>query len=174
MAKIIRYNGGKESWKGCTDPNNLIVGENYEVCREEVSAWQTNYYLKGIEGYFNSTWFDIVEEEFKQTKSFLSEIGFARIHVFPYSKREGTRAAKMPGHLQKSVKEERAKELIELGHNLEMEYVHSMIGKKVDVLMEDDGTGYTGNYVRVKCEGVPGEMKTVTIYDQNDTIALGK
>ena len=114
------------------------------------------------------------EEEFKQTKTFLSEIGFARIHVFPYSKRDGTRAAKMPGHLQKSVKEERAKELIELGHYLEMEYVHSMIGKKVDVLMEDDGTGYTGNYVRVKCEGMPGEMKTVTIYDQIDTIALGK
>ena len=114
------------------------------------------------------------EEEFEETKSFLSEIGFARIHVFPYSKRDGTKAAKMQGHLPKAIKEKRAKELIEIGHKLETEYVRSMIGKTVTVLMEDDGTGYTANYVRVKCEGQPGELRTVKIIGQDDVIALGK
>ena len=49
-----------------------------------------------------------------------------------------------------------------------------MIGKTVSVLMEDDGTGYTGNYVRVKCDGIPGEIRNVKIYGQNGALALGK
>ena len=114
------------------------------------------------------------EQEFEETKSFINEIGFARIHVFPYSKREGTKAAKMSGHLTRAVKEERARELIEIGQKLETEFVRSMIGKTVSVLMEDDGTGYTGNYVRVKCDGIPGEIRNVKIYGQNGALALGK
>ena len=114
------------------------------------------------------------EAEHAQTKAFLQEIGFARIHVFPYSRRSGTKAAEMPGHLPKRVKDARAKELIALGNELETAFVHSMIGQTVEVLMEDDGTGYTKNYVRVRCDGAPGELKTVTVYAQDGVLALGK
>lgn len=114
------------------------------------------------------------ETEHEQTKAFLREIGFSRIHVFPYSKRKGTKAAAMPGHLSKAVKDARAKELIAIGNELEQAFVADMIGKTVQVLMEDDGTGYTGNYVRVRCGGAAGELKTVTLYANDGSMAFGK
>ncbi len=114
------------------------------------------------------------EQEYAETVSFVREIGFARIHVFPYSKRNGTKAASMPGHLQRSVKEARAKELIAVGKKLEQAFVQAQIGKTVQVLMEDDGTGYTGNYVRVRCKGEPGTMQTVRLTAREDTLALGE
>lgn len=114
------------------------------------------------------------EAEHAETLAFVREIGFARIHVFPYSKRSGTKAASMPGHLPKAVKDARAKELIALGQTLEEAFVESMIGKTVSVLMEDDGTGYTGNYVRVRCDGQSGEQKTVTVFARDGVLALGK
>lgn len=114
------------------------------------------------------------EAEHGETKAFLQEIGFARIHVFPYSKRNGTKAAAMPGHLPKSVKEARARELIAVGNALEQSFVERQIDKTVSVLMEDDGTGYTGNYVRVRCGGEAGELKTVRIIARDGVLALGE
>jgi len=114
------------------------------------------------------------EQEHAETMAFVKEIGFARIHVFPYSKRNGTKAAAMAGHLPKKIKEMRAKELIALGTACEEAFVRKMIGSNVQVLMEDDGTGYTGNYVRVRCDGAAGELKNVTIYAQDGVLALGK
>ena len=114
------------------------------------------------------------EQEHRETMDFVHEIGFARIHVFPYSKRTGTKAASMAGHLPKAVKEARARELIALGQTLEEAFVGSMLGSTVSVLMEDDGTGYTGNYVRVRCDGAPGEQRTVTLYARDGVLALGK
>ena len=114
------------------------------------------------------------DAEHAETLAFVREIGFARIHVFPYSKRSGTKAASMPGHLPKSVKDARAKELIALGEQLEEAFVEGMLGKSVSVLMEDDGTGYTGNYVRVRCEGQPGEQRTVTLYAREGALAIGQ
>ena len=114
------------------------------------------------------------EQEHRETMDFVREIGFARIHVFPYSKRTGTKAASMAGHLPKAVKEARARELIALGQTLEEAFVGSMLGSTVSVLMEDDGTGYTGNYVRVRCDGAPGEQRTVTLYARDGVLALGK
>lgn len=64
MKKVV-YNGGTESCYGCTEPTALVVGQQYEVTSEEVRSWQTNYTLKGIEGSFNSAWFDDEPEEKK-------------------------------------------------------------------------------------------------------------
>ena len=114
------------------------------------------------------------EEEHRETVAFVREIGFARIHVFPYSKRNGTKAASMPGHLPKKVKEERCKELIRVGTACEEAFVDAMLGQRVTVLMEDDGTGYTDNYVRVRCEGAPGEMKEVLLTAREGVLAIGK
>ena len=114
------------------------------------------------------------EAEHEQTKDFLREIAFARIHVFPYSLRKGTAAASMPGQLAKAVKETRARELISVGRELELAFVRSQIGKTVEVLMEDDGTGYTRNYVRVHCPGDPGQLVNVRISACDGVTALGE
>ena len=58
MSKKVSYNGGTESWYSCTEPTALVVGQQYEVTSEEVLSWQTNYTLKGVEGSFNSVWFN--------------------------------------------------------------------------------------------------------------------
>lgn len=60
MAKIVRYNGGTESYYPCSDPATLVRGKPYEVMSVDVRDWQTNYTLRGVEGSFNSCWFDDV------------------------------------------------------------------------------------------------------------------
>ena len=95
------------------------------------------------------------EEEFAQTLAFAEKMKFARIHVFPYSEREGTKAASMP-QIDMSIRKERAKRLIELSDRLSSEFARSMTGKKAAVLVEKivekDGKkaaeGYTANYIR--------------------------
>lgn len=114
------------------------------------------------------------EAEHEETKRFLTEIGFARIHVFPYSRRKGTKADAMDGHLVRAVKEARTRDLIAVGEQLEQAFVERQIGKTETVIMEDDGTGYTGNYVRVRCNGVCGETVRVKIIGRDGTVALGQ
>ena len=63
MAKIVRYNGGTQSYYGCTEPKELVVGKKYEVIAINDRCWQTDYTLKGVSGHFNSVWFDEVDVE---------------------------------------------------------------------------------------------------------------
>lgn len=63
MGMIVRYNGGTLSWRRCSDPSNLIVGKEYEVISEDDQGIQSNYTLKGVDGYFNSCWFDKVDSK---------------------------------------------------------------------------------------------------------------
>ena len=114
------------------------------------------------------------EAEHAETAVFLQEVGFARIHVFPYSRRPGTKAAAMAGQLSRLEKAKRAKELIAIGDELEKAFIDRQIGTVQQVLMEEDGTGYTGNYVRVRCPAPAGEPVTVRIVGREDTIAIGK
>lgn len=60
MTKKVRYNGGTESYYGSSDPSKLSVGKVYEVISSNVRKWQTDYVLKGVEGEFNSAWFEEV------------------------------------------------------------------------------------------------------------------
>ena len=113
------------------------------------------------------------EAEHKETLRFVEEIGFARIHVFPYSRRKGTKADAMEGHLPRALKEARTRELIALGERLEADFIDRQIGTTAAVIMEDDGTGYTGNYVRVRCGGACGETVNVRITGRDGTVALG-
>ena len=95
------------------------------------------------------------EEEFAETMAFAESLRFAKIHVFPYSEREGTKAASMP-QIDMSVRKARAKRLIELSDRLAAEFALSMTGREAAVLIEKitgkDGRmtaeGYTANYVR--------------------------
>lgn len=109
------------------------------------------------------------EAEFAQTKDTCTRAGFARMHVFPYSEREGTKAALMPDSVPRHIREERARELIALGRELEKKALEARIGREEDVLVEEidgqgNGAGYTGGYMRVCVRGgKPGEIARVRI-----------
>lgn len=100
------------------------------------------------------------EEEFRLTLDFCREVGFAKLHVFPFSARAGTPAATMPGQLPNAVKEARARELIGLGETLGQDYRKGLLGSAQEVLFEEekDGVagGYTPQYMQVQ---VPGGQK---------------
>lgn len=95
------------------------------------------------------------EEDFEETVSFAKKIGFAKIHVFPYSVRPGTRAAEMSGQLCERIKTQRAKILKETADILSESFHRSMIGKTFPVLFERERNpefhqGHTPNYILVK------------------------
>lgn len=95
------------------------------------------------------------EEEFKQSVDFVKDIAFAKAHVFPYSQREGTVAAKAPNQLDNSVKSQRSKIMIEACNETRNAFLNSQVGLVEDVLFEQqtkDGywEGYTKNYTPVK------------------------
>ena len=114
------------------------------------------------------------EEEHRASMAFCEEMEFARMHVFPFSLRKGTRAAAMPGQLTKAVKEARARELISLGKRLTDRFLAAQVGTVQEVLVEQAGRGYTGNYVHVQTEGRPGEIRRVRITGVENEIATGK
>ena len=93
------------------------------------------------------------EEEFNKTYEFLKEIKFYKMHIFKYSKREGTPASKMKNQVDGNIKEERSQKLIELSDKNQTEYNQMYFSKPQEVLFEEqkDGTwtGYTTNYVKV-------------------------
>lgn len=110
------------------------------------------------------------EQNFEETMRTVRAAGFSRIHVFPYSEREGTPAAQMDGSVPRAVREERARRLIALGRELAGAYLERLVGTRQQVLLEEqDGqgrlTGYTPTYVHVRAagEGEPGEIRDVRI-----------
>ncbi|MBQ6594247.1 MAG: tRNA (N(6)-L-threonylcarbamoyladenosine(37)-C(2))-methylthiotransferase MtaB [Clostridia bacterium] len=119
------------------------------------------------------------EEEHRETLAFLERTALARLHVFPYSRREGTMADGMPGQVPEAEKKRRAAELIALGNQLELRFVQGCKGTVQTVLFEralDGGLceGYTGSYVRVRAEGSPGELARVRLTGNEGTLAIGE
>lgn len=92
------------------------------------------------------------DEDFKETCEISKEIGFSKIHVFPYSKRNGTKAALMP-QVKDIIKTNRTKELIEISNKLEKNYYVNYIGKTLDVIFEQKYNnyliGHTSNFLQV-------------------------
>ncbi len=96
------------------------------------------------------------EEEFRETVDFLRQIHFYEMHIFKYSRREGTRAAGMDGQIQEAVKSARSDELLNLESGMSLEYRRNFLGQEKEVLMEEktviDGvpwlTGYTREYIK--------------------------
>ena len=97
------------------------------------------------------------EEEFAESLAFLHRCRFAMVHVFPYSRRDGTPAAKMPGQHPNAIKEARSAAASQVAAELETEYEEAMIGQTVPVLFEqvEHGlfTGHAPNYVKVYADG---------------------
>ena len=109
------------------------------------------------------------EEEFRQSLDFIRKCGFADMHIFPYSRRPGTPADKMPGQLGNAVKEARSRAAIAVGEEMSRAYREGLAGTTHAVLFEEpEGDYYTGhapNYVKVyvKGEDLHNQIRDVTI-----------
>lgn len=105
------------------------------------------------------------EEDFNQSLSVIEEAGFARVHAFAFSPREGTRAFSLPD-LPKEVKSRRLHELLQAGRIAEEKYIKSRLGREYDLITEEyDGEftcGYTENYIKVYVAGKhDGKLKII-------------
>ena len=119
------------------------------------------------------------EDDFMETVDFVKDIKFEKIHVFPYSVREGTVAARMEQHTN-AIKDKRAADLIEVTEKIRADYLKAQISKTVEVLFETqrDGfyEGYTKNYTPVRVyteENLHGKVLNVTITEAMDDYCKG-
>ena len=107
------------------------------------------------------------EAEFQQTLDFVEACAFSRIHVFPYSPREGTPAARMDGQVDARTKSERTARLMTLGKRLAQAYVDRFLDSVQPVLFEQVGAdgpeGYTPHYIRVCAPGTLGAIQQVRL-----------
>lgn len=105
-----------------------------------------------IVGFPNET-----DKNFNETIETIKKVDFSKLHVFPYSKREGTKAATMEGQIKEDVKKQRVMELLKLSKELENKYMNKFIGKTLTFIPEvyKDGylIGHTGNYLLIKLKG---------------------
>lgn len=150
--------------------------EYFELCTKLRSAFHdTSITTDIMVGFPTET-----DEDFKASVEFAKKVGFEKVHVFPYSPREGTKAARME-QIPKSIKEERSHIMIEETEKIRQEFLTSQIGKTVDVLFETNRTdgfseGYTKNYTPVRTEGIiscSGIIKTEIIGVDGD-FCIGK
>lgn len=120
------------------------------------------------------------DEEFSNTIDGVKKIEFYELHVFKYSKRKWTRAAKMENQVDGNISAKRSEELISIGNELKDKYMNEYLGKTLDVLFEsyDNGYlyGYTPNYIKVKVKGdesLWGKQVPVTLYSKEEELMLG-
>lgn len=115
------------------------------------------------------------DEDFAETMANLKEIGFSKIHTFPYSKREGTLAATMK-QVNDTVKKKRVLEILKLSDILENKYYEKFIGSTIEVLVEEENSGFTDNYIRVNfAQKVPNNIFIkVKITNVTDTTVNGE
>lgn len=114
------------------------------------------------------------QEDYEISREFVKKVRFSELHVFKYSKRDGTVAAKMENQIPEPVKTERSEDLIKVGEILTMEYRRKFIGKKVSVLFEetiniageDYWVGHTKEYIKVimkSYKDLSGDIKNVSL-----------
>lgn len=126
------------------------------------------------------------DDEFRQTIDFVKETGFAGGHVFSYSARPGTAAARMGGTIHGRVMKERSRELRDVFHQQKEAFYRSFIGKELQVLWENgricengnlEQYGMTGNYLTVKTNHpirLQNKITRTKIHDFNGEVLVGK
>lgn len=122
------------------------------------------------------------EEDFQTTLEFAKKCGFAKMHIFPYSKRKGTPAAEMPEQVDEAVKSERAARLAKVDDELHQKTLASMLGKEEEVLFEqpvdaEHMEGLCGPYLRVVVPGsteLANTIAKVKITGVQDDFLLGE
>ena len=120
------------------------------------------------------------EAEFGETLAFVRRCAFSAMHIFPYSRRPGTPAAKMPRQVPNAVKEERAHRAAAVAAELERAYLEQWVGQSLPVLFEEerDGhwRGYTTRYTEVwvdSGENLHNQLRTVRLERAEDTALAG-
>lgn len=125
--------------------------EYYRLCEDLRSAFPNVALTTDVMvGFAGET-----QAEFEESLAFVKKVGFSKIHVFPYSPREGTRAAKMENQVTKAEKKERCHQMIAAGQELRTEFLHGQTGGSFPVLFETACAdniyeGYTPNYTPVR------------------------
>ncbi|GGB04563.1 tRNA (N(6)-L-threonylcarbamoyladenosine(37)-C(2))-methylthiotransferase MtaB [Macrococcus hajekii] len=123
------------------------------------------------------------EEEFMETYQFIEAHKFSELHVFPYSMRTGTPAARMTDQVEESIKNERVHRLINLSDQLAKEYASKFEGEVLEVIPEEKGSengrliGYTDNYLKVEFDGdesMIGELVKVKIIQAGYPVSQGQ
>jgi len=165
--------------------NNKIVNHLHiplqsgcnKTLREMNRKYDTNYFYNKINEIRNikpdiSITTDVIvgfpnetEEDFNETYNFIKKVSFSKLHVFPFSKRDGTKAAIMSNQISEEVKKDRVKKLLELSKELEIDYMNSFIDKKLEVLIEGykDNIieGHSTNYLLVRANGNKEDINSV-------------
>ena len=109
------------------------------------------------------------EEEFAESLAFIQKCGFSDMHIFPYSRRPGTPADKMPGQHPNAVKEQRSRDAIAIAEEMSRQYRENLIGTTLEVLFEepegDFFTGHAPNYVKIYAAGdhLHNQLRQVTV-----------
>ena len=109
------------------------------------------------------------EEEFQQSLCFIQKCRFADMHIFPYSRRPGTPADKMPGQHNNATKEDRSRRAIAVAEEMNRVYRENMVGSRQEILFEEiqDGlfVGHAPNYMKIYMEGkdLHNEIRTVLV-----------
>ena len=120
------------------------------------------------------------DEEFAESLAFIRKCGFADMHIFPYSRRPGTAADKMPGQHNNATKEQRSRDAIAVAEEMSIAYRENLVGAVQSVLFEEkDGAYYTGhapNYVKVYVEGenLHNQIRDVLVIEVYEDGVLGK
>ncbi len=123
------------------------------AARDDVTI--TTDVIVGFPGETDAHW--------RETVDTVERIGFGHIHIFTYSVREGTTAARMPGHLPTAVKKARSRELHAIAARMKRAHLERFVGDTRDVLFEGDGAGgYTDNYLRVTVDAALGHCIAAT------------
>jgi threonylcarbamoyladenosine tRNA methylthiotransferase MtaB len=121
------------------------------------------------------------QEEFEETVAFAQKIGFTKVHIFPFSPRKGTPAAKMLNQIEPVIKEKRVKVLQQETHKIEQNILTNQVGKTVEVLFENSHSeytyGYTSNYLKVGVtfdKTLENTLHQVLIESYEDDVLKGK
>ncbi|MBQ7141004.1 MAG: tRNA (N(6)-L-threonylcarbamoyladenosine(37)-C(2))-methylthiotransferase MtaB [Bacilli bacterium] len=124
---------------------------------------------------------DETDADFNKTVEFIKKVNFSKLHVFPYSKRNGTVAASMKNQIDGKIKKDRAHTLLELSKKLENDYYNKFINSDVEVLIErckdNKYIGHTSNYLEVEIESnkdITNQLYMVHINEIIDNKCIGK
>lgn len=121
------------------------------------------------------------EKQFLETIETIKKVNFTKLHVFPYSKRDGTKAATMDNQIDEKIKKERVKSLLDLSKKLEQEYMDKFINQGIEFIPEvyKDGylIGHTSNFLLIKakgCKELLNKVVNVKIEENQHPYCLGK
>lgn len=122
------------------------------------------------------------QEEFEQSLQFAREIAFAKVHVFAYSRRPGTRAYDAPAQVPNKVKEERSRQMIQVTKTTQQAFLQAQVGKVEEVLFEQQRElgvweGYTRNYTHVLApsgKDLSGQLLPVELLEVQGESCVGR